>query len=234
MKLKKLFAASAIALSIIAPSIASSQTLTLGEQFIVRAYAGQLEGLAITEVVKAKTLGIAVNNSTICVSLAGSLAGYFVTFNKDDGLAAVKAGETPKRRLDVAAYNTPADAVSAASRLKQMDAIALLFGGQMSDADNYASVRNTLQELAKADYAGAIFLHLTVAAKKWVDQAANEDPAVAAWLAKKNNVYALAVNVEQKKGIVNQLSYKDVKQPAAKVVFETVLNDGFVNLFKRR
>ncbi|MDP2831829.1 MAG: hypothetical protein Q8Q28_00730 [Pseudomonadota bacterium] len=215
-------------------SPAAPAPLSLGEQFIVRAYAGQLEALAVSNVIKAKTLGIAVNNSTICVALAGSLAGGFVASNKDDGLAAAKAGEKPVRRLDIVAYNQPSDATNAVASFKDKDAIALLFGGQVSEADNYASVRNTLVELAKVDYSGAIFLHLTVAAKKWVEKAATEDKAVAAYLAKKNNVYALAVNVELKKGLVNQLSFKDGKQNVAKAAFETALNDGFLDLFKRR
>jgi hypothetical protein len=217
---------------------AAPAPLTLGEQFIVRAYAGQLEGNALSKVIKAKTLGIAVNDSTICVSLAGSLAGAFVANNKDAGLAMVKAGEQPARRLDIVAYNKAEDAASAVARLKDKEAIALLFGGQVSDADNYASVRGTLIELAKIDYQGALFLHLTVAAKKWLEKAATEDEAVAAYLARKNNVYGLMVNLDKNKGLINQLSFQlsfqGAKQNVAKTVFQADLNDNFVSLFKRR
>ena len=207
--------------------------LTLGEQFIVRAYAGQLEGLALTNVVKAKTLGIAVNNSTICTTLAGAVAGEFVAHNKNDGLEAGKKGETPVRRLDIVAYTPDTDPVVAAKSLKDKEAVALLFGGQVSDENNAMAVKLTLAELAKDNYAGAIFLHLTVAAKKWVEQAASEDPAIAKYLADKANVYSLAVNVEKKQGCVKQMSYKDGKTTAT-TVFETPLNDGFLGLFKRR
>jgi len=208
--------------------------LTLGEQFIVRAYAGQLEGVAINNVLKAKTLGIAVNNSTICVSLAAAMAGEFVGHNKAEGLVAAKKGEAPVRRLDIVAYTPTIDLTTAVNVLKNKDAIALVFGGQISDADNAASVKATLAELAKADYKGDIFLHLTVAAKKWLEEAAMSDAAIAAYLAKKDNVYALGVNVEKKMGMVNQMSYKDGKQAVVKAVFETPLNDGFLELFKRR
>jgi hypothetical protein len=208
--------------------------LTLGEQFIVRAYAGQLEGNALSKVIKAKSLGIAVNDSTICVSLAGSLAGAFIANNKDAGLIAAKAGEQPMRRLDIVAYSKPDDATSAVASLKDKDAIALLFGGQVSDADNYASVHNTLIELAKIDYPGALFLHLPVAAKKWLEKAATEDDAVAAYLVKKNNIYGLMVNLDKKKGLINQLSFKGAKQNVATTAFQADLNDNFVSLFKRR
>jgi hypothetical protein len=208
--------------------------LSLGEQFIVRAYAGQLEGNALSKVIKAKTLGIAVNDSTICVSLAGSLAGSYIANNKDVGLALSKAGEQPTRRLDIVAYSKPDDAISAVANLKDKEAIALLFGGQVSDADNYASVHNTLLELAKIDYPGAIFLHLPVAAKKWLEKAAIEDDAVASYLVKKNNIYGLMVNLDQKKGLINRLSFKGAKQNVAMTAFQADLNDNFVSLFKRR
>lgn len=207
--------------------------LTLGEQFIVRSYAGQLEGFAITNVLKAKTLGIAVNNSTICTTLAGALAGEFVGHNKAEGIDAGKKGEAPVRRLDIVAYTADTEAAKATASLKDKEAIALLFGGQISDTDNAASVKGLLDELAKDNYKGAIFLHLTVAAKKWVDQAAAEDSAIAEYLAKKDNVYALAVNVDKKQGCVKQMTYKDGKSEA-KTVFETPLNDAFLGLFKRR
>lgn len=241
---KKILLTAALALTSAAafaqtPAAASSTApaaapLTLGEQFIVRAYAGQLEGVVITNVLKAKTLGIAVNNSTICVSLAGAMAGEFVGHNKAESLEAGKKGQTPARRLDIVAYTPTTDLASAVNVLKTKDVIALVFGGQLSDADNAASVKATLSELAKADYKGDIFLHLTVAAKKWVEEAALGDASIAAYLAKKENIYALGVNVEKKMGMVNQMSYKDGKQAVVKAVFETPLNDGFLELFKRR
>ncbi len=223
-------AETAPAASVVAPVAAP---LTLGEQFIVRAYAGQLEGFAITNVLKAKTLGIAVNNSTICTTLAGALAGEFVGHNKAEGIEAGKKGETPVRRLDIVAYTPDTDPAVAVKSLKDKDAVALLFGGQVSDENNAAAVSLTLAELAKDNYQGSIFLHLTVAGKKWVEQAASEDKAIADYLAKKENIYALAVNVEKKQGCVKQMSYKDGKTEA-KTVFETPLNDGFLALFKRR
>jgi hypothetical protein len=227
--------AALLALPMLAHATPATPTpLTLGEQFIVRAYAGQLEGNALSKVIKAKSLGIAVNDSTICVSLAGSLAGAFIANNKDAGLAMTKAGEQPARRLDIVTYSKPEDATSAIASLQDKDAIALLFGGQVSDADNYASVHSTLIELAKINYQGALFLHLPVAAKKWLEKAATEDDAVAAYLVRKNNVYGLMVNVDKKKGQINQLSFKGTKQNVASTAFQADLNDNFVSLFKRR
>ena len=217
-----------------APAAPTGAPLTLGEQFIVRAYAGQLEGMAINNVLKAKTLGIAVNSSSICVSLAGAMAGEFLGHNKAEGLDAAKKGENPTRRLDIVAYTPTTDISTAASALTNKAAIAMVFGGQVSDADNAAAVKATLSELVKADYKGDIFLHLTVAAKKWLEAAAAGDAAIATYLANKENIYALGVNVEKSMGLVNQVSYKDGKQTVVKAVFETPLNDGFMDLFKRR
>lgn len=227
--------AALLALPMIAQATpAAPAPLTLGEQFIVRAYAGQLEGNGLSKVIKAKSLGIAVNDSTICVSLAGSLAGAFIANNKDTGLAMTKAGEQPARRLDIVTYSKPDDATSAVASLQDKEAIALLFGGQVSDEDNYASVHSTLIELAKINYQGALFLHLPVAAKKWLEKAATEDDAVAAYLVRKNNVYGLMVNVDKKKGQINRLSFKGAKQNIASTAFQADLNDNFVSLFKRR
>ena len=87
--------------------------------------------------------------------------------------------------------------------------------------------------LAEANYSGIIFLHLTVAAKKWAEQAASEDEHIRQYLDKKHNVYALGVDAKNDRGHVNQLTFKD-GQATAKSVFETPLNEGFMSLFKRR
>lgn len=231
MKSRILIASALIAFSL--PALAeSTKPLTLGEQMIVRSYAGQLEGLAISNVIKANTLGIAVNNSTICVSLAGAMAGEFVAHNKEDGIK--NKSENPERRLDIVAFNQPDSAQFAAQQFKNKDAIALIFGGQVSDMDNANEVKMLLADLAKEDYKGALFLHLTVFGKKWVEQAAKDDSAIATWLATKDNIFALGVNPKDKKGMINQVSYKDGEQKITKTVFTTDLNDGFINLFNRR
>lgn len=226
--LKMTFLATALALAsgsalATTPVGPSGAPLTLGEQFVVRAYAGNLEGVALSKVVKAKTVGVAVNNSTICVALAGALAGEFLGHHA--------AGQA--HPLSMVAFTAETDASQAAATLKNQDAIALLFGGQISDADNAASVKGLLGALAKDNYSGALFLHLTVAAKKWVDQAAAEDTAIAEYLAKKDNIFALAVDVEKKQGHVMKLTFKDGK-PTATSVFETPLSEHFLDLFKRR
>ncbi len=208
-----------------------AKPLTLGQQFIVRAYAGQLEGHVLTQVLKAKTLGVVVNNSTICVSLAGALAGEFVGHNKPEGLKHGEKSAAP--RLDVVAYTPTTDISKASAGLLDKDAVALLFGGQISDADNAEAVKATLEVLAEANYPGIIFLHLTVAAKKWVEQAASEDESIRQYLDKKHNVYALAVDAKNHRGHVNQLTFTAGKAES-KSVFETPLNEGFMGLFKRR
>ncbi len=230
--MKRLLVAAAL-LATTLPALANEpKPLTLGEQFIVRAYAGQLEGLALNNVVKAKTLGIAVNDSTICVALASAMAGEFVSHNKVDGMA--DKTENPERRLDVVAFNKPDSAAFAAQQFKNKDAIALVFGGQLSDEANAKEVKMLLADLAKENYKGALFLHLTVFGKKWVEMAATEDKAIGTWLAGKDNIFALAVNPKEKKGMVDQVSYKDGKQTVTGTVFTTDLNNGFLGLFTRR
>jgi len=200
---------------------AAEAPLTLGEQFKLRAQAGHLESAVLSNVLKAKSVGVAVNNATICVSLAGALAGEYQASN-------------PNNPLDIIAFTKPGDATQVPSRFLDKDAVALLFGGQEREEESAASVNALLKELAKANYKGAIFLHVTTFGKKWVEQAAGKDAAIASYLAGKNNIYALNVNIEQKKGIINQISYKEGKQTVGAVAFDTALGDGFMDLFTRR
>lgn len=231
MKNRVLIASALIAFSL--PALAQEpKPLTLGEQMVVRSYAGQLEGLALVNVVKANTLGIAVNNSTICVTLAGAMAGEFVAHNKADGQNS--AAENPERRLDIVAFNKPDSARFAAQQFKNKDAIALVFGGQISDEVNAKEVKMLLADLAKENYKGALFLHLTVFGKKWVEQAAAEDKTISTWLAGKDNIFALGVNPKDKKGMINQVRYVDGKQNVTGAVFTTDLSPEFVDLFNRR
>ncbi len=231
MKIRLLISSVLFAFSL--PVLAQEpKPLTLGEQLIVRAYAGQLEGLALTTVIKAKTLGIAVNDSTICVALAGAMAGEFVVKSKADGLNSQVAN--PERRLDVVAFNKPDSAEFAAQKFKHKDAIALAFGGQVSDEVNAREVKMLLADLAKEKYKGALFLHLTVFGKKWVEMAASEDKAIGDWLAAKDNIFALSINPKEKKGMINLVRYQDGKQMVRGVVFTTDMNSGFLDLFNRR
>lgn len=230
--MKRLMIAAAL-LATSLPAMASNpKPLTLGEQFIVRAYAGQVEGLALSQVIKAKSLGIAVNDSTICVALAGAMAGEFVANNKAEGMK--NTSEAPTPRLAMVAFNKPDSAEMAAKEFKNKEAVALVFGGQIDDLTNALNVKMLLASLAKEQYEGALFLHLTVFGKKWVEQAAKEDASIATWLAGKDNIYALGVNAKEKKGMVLKVGYPEGKQTVTGTAYTADLNNGFINLFNRR
>ncbi len=195
--------------------------LTLGEHYTLRSYTGQAIGLTLTNVLKAKTVGYMVNDSSICASLTGAAAGEAVAHNNQDGA------------LLVGALAAPGDAGQVVGTLTGKDVIGLMFGGQTPPQENAALVQATLAALAKADYQGAIFFHLAVWASGMAEKASQADPAIARYLAGKQNLYALTVGKDKGLGLVHQVRFVDGKQASVKIAHEVKMNDAWLNLFKR-
>lgn len=201
----------------------ATSPLTLGEQFTLRSYTGQAMGLALTDVIKAKSVGIATNQSSICASLSGAMGGQVVA------KARGKAGEA----LKMVSLANAGEAANAYTALRDQDAVALIFGGQTSAEENYAMVKTMLKELAANDYKGALFLHVRVWLPKMAQRAASEDAQIAQYLAGKNNLYTVTVDAEKGRALVHQVSVNADGQRSTRVLHEVSMNDAWLTLFKR-
>jgi hypothetical protein len=204
-------------------SAQANTPLTLGEQFALRSYTGQAMGLALTDVIKAKRVGILTNQSSICSSLTGAMGGQIVAKAQDKGGAA----------LQVAALANAEDVARAYAAVKEQEAVALIFGGQTPAEENYALVKASLKELAANAYPGAIFLHMRVWLPKMAQRAAAEDAQIAQYLAGKKNLYTVTVDAAKGKALVHQVSIDANEQRSAKVLHEVTMNDTWLGLFKR-
>lgn len=217
---KSLLLTTALMLSL--PTWADDTTpLQLGEQFALRSYTGNAIGQVMADVVKADSLGIVVNSSSICSSLAGGAASGFLSRNSNP------------ESLSMSAMSKPDDAAATVAQLKNKAGIAVLFGGQTPPEENAAMVKALLSELAKANYQGPIFLHLAVFAGKMAEKAALSDPAIASYLGNKPNLYAVTVNADAGKALIHQVGFKDGVQASMKVVHEAPMNATWLSLFKR-
>lgn len=222
MSKSRSLAALAVAL-LFAGAAQASNPLSLGEQFALRSYTGQAMGLALTDVVKAKRVGIATNQSSICASLTGAVGAQVIARAPERGAGA----------LAVAHLASAEDAQRAFAAVKDQDAVALLFGGQTAAEENYAMVRAMLKELAANDYKGAIFLHVRVWAPRLAQRAASEDAQIAQYLARKNNVFTVTVDAANSKALVHQVSIGANEQRSLRVLHEVPMNDTWLGLFRR-
>lgn len=217
----RLLQAAAFAASFGAAFGAIAQPLSLGEQFALRAYTGQAMGNALANVARAERLGILTNTTSICSSLSAAIGAHFV--------ANRPAGEA----LRVATVGKAEDVKAALESLANRDAVALIFGGQMSPDENYALAKAALAELARAQYPGALFFHLRVWVPRFVQRAASEDPAIAAYLAKKENLYTVTVDAANGKALVHQAALREGEQRSARVLAEVPMGEWWLTLFKR-
>jgi len=220
--MQKRFTAAALgSLLMFAPwaGVQASTPLTLGEQFTLRSYTGQAMGLALTDVIKAKSVGIATNTSSICASLTGAMGGQIVAKGKGG--------------LGVASLNSAEDAARAYAAVKDQEAIALIFGGQTPAEENYALVRAMLKELAQNNYQGAVLLHVRVWLPKMAQRAASEDAQIAQYLAAKKNLYTVTVDTQKGRALVHQVSVSADAQQSVRVLHEVAMNDKWLELFKR-
>lgn len=201
---------------------ASAQTpLDLGEHLTLRTYTGQAAGLSITNQLNIKTMTLVQNTSSICTALAAGIGAEVVAHNRDNNVLRTLALETPEQ------------VTSNASTLTEKQAVGLVFGGQTPPEQNYALVKATLTELAKANYEGAIFYHVAVWAPKMLEKVAAESAEVKAYLEAKTNMYALTINADQGKMLIHQVGLKQGQQASLKIVHQASMNDSWLDLFKR-
>lgn len=200
-------------------SAQANMPLTLGEQYALRSYTGQAMGLALTDVIKAKRIGIVTNASSICASLTGAMGAQIVA----------KGDST----LNVASLASAEEAARAFAAVRDQDAIALIFGGQTPAEENYPLVKAMLKQLADNDYKGALLLHVRVWLPKMAQRAASEDAAIARYLASKNNLYTVTVDAAKGRALVHQVAVDGKEQRSVKVLHEVAMNETWLNLFKR-
>lgn len=198
------------------------QPLNLGEHFALRTYTGQAVGLALTNQLNIKSLNIVQNTSSICTSLAAAIGAEAVAHNRDNNVY-----------LSIA-VNEPDDVANQAARIMDKEAVALVFGGQTPAPQNYALTKATLSELAKADYEGAIFYHVAVWAPKMLEKIAAEDATIKAYLAAKQNMFAVTINPNDGLMLIHQVALNaNGEQASVAVLHQEDMNDSWLNLFKR-
>jgi len=210
----------AAALSVGLVGTGSAAAVSMGDQYVLRAYTGQALGLALTNELDVHTLGIAQNQSSICATLGGAIAGEAVAHNRDNNV------------LSSAALAEASDAAEAVQPLLDKEAIVLAFGGEIAPEENQAMVAATLAALAEADYDGRIVLHVAVWAPKMMEKAAAANPAIAEYLAGKNNINALTVDAAEQKALLHDVALEDGKQVSRGVVHEMPMNDSWTGLFR--
>jgi hypothetical protein len=113
-------------------------------------------------------------------------------------------------------------------------------GGQTAPEVNYALTKNALASLAKSGYQGALFFHLRIWVPGFVGKAAQEDPAIAQYLSRKENLYTVTVNantvtVDANAGVARvwQVKVEPGRQTTVKEVFSAPMNPTWLSLFKR-
>jgi len=209
------------ALVLAAATDAPAQPLTLGEQFALRGYTGAAMGQVLTGIVRAERVGVLTNPSSICASLVGAIGAQVVATSKAQDAFAVAALAKPEETA------APVDA------FKDRDAVALIFGGQVPAEENYALTKASLRALADANYGGALFLHLRLWVPKFAERAAAEDRAIAAYLAGKQNIFTVTVDVPNGKALVHRVSFAEPAQRSVEVLHQVAMNPTWLDLFKR-
>lgn len=216
--MKRSLIAAALAVGIAGAGPAAA--ITMGDQYVLRAYTGQALGLALSNEMDVHTLGIAQNRSSICATLGGAIAGEAVAHNRDNNV------------LSSAALAGPDGAAEAIEPLLDKEAIVLAFGGETPAEENQAMVTATLKALADAGYEGRIVLHVAVWAPKMMEKAAAEHAEIAEYLAGKDNINALTLDPKQQKAMIHDVALVDGKQTSRGVVHEMEMNDSWTNVFK--
>lgn len=164
-----------------------------------------------------RSVHVLTNTTSICAALVGAIGAGYLDLEGT-------------RRLQVTAFPTPEE-VGPLSPTEE--AVALIFGGQATPEVSYALTKNALKSLAQGNYGGAIFFHLRVWAPGFVARAAQEDPAIARYLAGKENLYAVTADLNAKVVRLWQVSVKEGKQATVKELGTVALNPTWEDLLRR-
>lgn len=214
MTFRKL-AMSAILLSAAEGGLA--QSLTLGEHMVLRGYTGKAFGQVMANEMKWNSLHILTNNTSICAALVGSMASSYLDLEG-------------RRQLQVTAFATPEEVPPLSPK---EEAVALIFGGQATPEVNYGLTKNALKALANANYGGAIFFHLRIWGPKFVERAAQEDPAIARYLGGKQNLFAVTYDPQANVVRVWRVAVQEGKQVNAQEMLKLNPNPTWETLLKR-
>lgn len=193
------------------------QGLSLGEHYVLRSYTGKAFGNVFATALKFSNLHVVTNNTSICSALVASIGSSYLDLEG-------------RRRMQATVLNSPEDAQTLNPTT---EAVALIFGGQATPETNYSLTRSSLKRLADTKYNGAIFFHLRVWAPRFVERAAQEDPAIAQYLAGKENMYAVTADLQNKVVRLWQVSVKDGKQTTVKELGTVPLNPVMEDLLRR-
>lgn len=207
----------ALLMSMAVGGAAEAQGLTLGEHYALRSYTGKAFGQVMAGPLGFKSVHVLTNTTSICAALVGAMGAGYLDLEGT-------------RRLQVTPFASPEEVGPLSPK---EEAVALIFGGQATPEVNYALTKNSLQSLAQANYGGAIFFHLRVWAPGFVARAAQEDPAIARYLAGKENLYAVTADLNAKVVRLWQVSVKEGKQATVKELGTVSLNPVWEDLLRR-
>lgn len=196
---------------------AQAQGLTLGEHYALRSYTGKAFGQVMAGPLGFKSVHVLTNNTSICAALVGAIGAGYLDLEGT-------------RRLQVTTFATPKEVGPLSPK---EEAVALIFGGQATPEVNYALTKNALHSLAQGNYGGAIFFHLRVWAAGFVAKAAQEDLAIARYLAAKENLFAVTADLNAKVVRLWQVAVKDGKQATVKELGTVALNPTWEDLLRR-
>ncbi|MFN3265056.1 MAG: hypothetical protein ACK42C_09180, partial [Aquificaceae bacterium] len=180
-------------------------------------YTGQAFGRVMANSLKFNSIHVLTNNTSICSSLVGALGSGYLD---PEG----------KRKMNTTVLNAPEDAQNLNPTT---EAVALIFGGQASPEVNYSLTKASLRRLADTNYNGAVFFHLRIWAPKFVERAAQEDPAIARYLANKENLYSVTADLQNKVVRLWQVSVKEGKQTTVRELGTVPLNPNWEDLLRR-
>lgn len=208
------------ALSLLPSWTVQAQPLSLGEQFALRARTGAALGHSLAEVLGLSHLGLLVNGTSICAALASATGAAFLD-------------RWPGGSLRVEALAAAEEAASAVHALRGQEGVGLLFGGQAGHRENLPLVRASLQALQAEDYRGTVFLHLRLWLAGQLTQLAQEDAALADWLAVHPRLVALSVDPKHDRYELLRVGLDDGRQVVRERLEQRTMDPSWARLFRR-
>ncbi|PTQ51438.1 MAG: hypothetical protein BLITH_1515 [Brockia lithotrophica] len=160
-------------------------SLTLAEQFTLRALTGRVVGEAIANAIGVRgTLGILTNKTYICASLTGAIEAAYVAHY----------GGT--RRVVTTMAESEEQVKSALEGLAGSSLVFTAFGGEAGADVNLPLTRAFLRALKDSSCKADVFFHVRIWAPGFVKKALEEDPSLAEGL-KNRNVYTFTFDLDK-------------------------------------